>query len=137
MTNANIGYNASFGIEGGTPGTYVDVAEVVSITLPGFMRDAIEATHLKSPDGYKEYIAGMKDMTEATFTLNWVPSATDTLLAAFEADTGNYQITAPNGVRVRFSGFFTAYTLPELSVDKMEATVTVRPTGAAELLAAS
>jgi predicted ester cyclase len=136
-TLADIGDGSKFGIEGSTPGTYVDVAEVKTIQLPGFMRDAQEATHLESPDGYKEYIPGRKDMTEASFTLNWVMSETDALVTAFEATSGNYQITGPNGKRLRFAGFFTAYTLPELSGDVMEATVTVRPTGKAELLAAA
>lgn len=136
MTTADIGYDSSFGIHNGS--TYDDVAEVVNIQIPGFSRDAIEATHLKSPDAYKEFIAGLKEMTESTLTLNWVPSATDTLLTAFEDDSGLYQITAPNGVMLRFAGFFTAYTPPQLTPDgKMEASVTIKPTGKATLHAAA
>ena len=136
MTDATIGYDSSFGIYDGA--AYDDVAEVVNIQIPGFSREAIEATHLQSPDAYKEFIAGLKEMTECTITLNWVPSATDTLLTAFEDDSGMYQITAPNGVMLRFAGFFTAYTPPQLTPDgKMEATATIKPTGKATLHAAA
>lgn len=135
---ADIGYDSTFGIEGGTPGTYVLVAEVTAIQVPGFTREAVETTHLTSPDAYKQFIAGLKDMSECTLTLNWTPSATDALITAFEAETGNYEITAPNGVRVQFAGFFTAYSPPNLVPgEKMEATVTIKPTGKATFVAAA
>jgi predicted secreted protein len=133
MTIADIGYDSAFAIGSGEPLTYTPVAEVVSITPPGMSRDAIEATHLKSPGGWKEFIAGMKDGGEASFTLNWAPSATDALVTAFNADSGNYQITFPNGVMLRFAGFFTAYTPPDLTAEKMEASVTVKVSGAVTL----
>lgn len=136
-TNADIGYNASFGIEGSTAGTYVDVAEVVSITPPGVTREAVEATHLKSPDRYKEFIAGLKETGEASITLNFVPAASDDVFTAFEAEEGKYQITFPNGVMLRFDGFFTAYNPPELTPEgKMEATATIKATGKPTLHAA-
>lgn len=130
MTVADIGFNASFGIEGSTPGTYVEVAEVVGVTPPGVTREAVEATHLKSPDRYKEFIAGLKEAGEASLTLNFVPSATDALYTAFDDPDGKYQITFPNGVMLRFDGFFTAYNPPELTPGgKMEANATIKATG--------
>jgi len=138
MTAANIGHGALFGIEGVTPGTYVTVAEVVSITPPGMSRDSVEATHLTSPGKWKEFIAGLKDAGEASFTLNFVPSATDAVFAAFNADSGKYQITMPGGVMMRFDGFFTGYTPPALAPgDKMEASATIKVNGAPTLHAAA
>ena len=138
MSNADIGWGAAFGIEGVTPGTYVAVAEVVGITPPGMTRDAVEVTHLASANEWKQFIAGLKDAGEASFTLNFVASATDTVLAAFEAKTGNYQITFPNGVMMRFSGFFTAYSPPEMTPEgKMEASASIKVTGAPTLHAAA
>jgi predicted secreted protein len=130
MSNADIGHGALFGIEGSTPGTYVTAAEVVAITPPGMTRDSVEVTHLTSPGKWKEYIAGLKDAGEASFTFNFVPSATDTVFAAFNADKGKYQITFPNGVMLRFPGFFTGYTPPELGAgEKMEASASIKATG--------
>lgn len=137
MSNADIGYGASFGIEGSTAGTYVDVAEVVAITPPGMTREAVDATHLESTDGYREFIGGLKETGEASITLNFVPSATDALVTAFEAATGSYQITFPNGVKLQFDGFFTAYNPPELTPGGiMQATATIKATGKATLVGA-
>jgi predicted secreted protein len=137
-TNATRGRNAVFGIEGETPGTYVAVAEVTSIRPPSWSRDAVEATHLTSDDDYKEFIAGIKEAGEAQMTLNWVPSATDAMVAAFADDFGNYQITAPNGVRLQFSGFFLTYEPGEMTPEgKMTASVTIKASGKPALVAAA
>lgn len=135
---ADIGLTSLFGIESATPDTYTNVADVIAITPPAMTREAVETTTLAAPNGYKTFIAGLKELGEASFTLNFTPSATDTLVTAFEAETGSYQITFPNGVRLQFDGFFTAYTMPELTPGgKMEATVTIKATGEPTLLAAA
>jgi predicted secreted protein len=128
---ADIGYDSEFGIEGSSPGVYVKVADVTAIAPPGMTRDSVEVTDLESPDMYKEYIPGLKDGGEATITLNFRPSATDVMVAAFENDeVDKYQITFPNGVMLRFSGFFTGYTPPELTPGgNMIASGTIKCTG--------
>jgi len=137
MTVADIGHNGEFAIEGTTPDTYVPVAEVVAITPPGMSRESIEATHLKSPDQFKEHIAGLMDAGEASFSFNYLPSATEAMYLAFQARTGKYQVTFPNGVMMRFVGFFTAYEPPELTPGgKMEASATVQTSGKPTLHAA-
>jgi hypothetical protein len=136
-TKAKRGATSTFWIEGVTPGVYVKVAEVARIKPPGFSRGAEDASHLESPDDYKEYIAGMKEMTDSTFTMNWVPAESDVMIAAFEADLGNYQIVAPDGHRLQFTGFFTGYDIGDLTPEgKMTADVTIKVTHKAELLAA-
>lgn len=136
---ADIGYDSEFGIEGGTPGVYVKVAEVRGITPPGMTRDAVDATHLESADMYREFIPGLKDGGEASITLIFTPSHTDAVIEAFENNAvDKYQITFPNGVMMRFSGFFTGYTPPTLQPDAlMEAQVTIKCTGKPTLHAAA
>lgn len=137
-TAAKRGKNSTFGIhDGDTPGAYEKTAEVTRIKPPGWSRDSVDATHLESPDDVKEFIAGLKEMTECSFDLNWLPSANDAMVAAFEDENGKYEITAPNGVRIQFSGFFTSYEPGDLTADgKMTASVTIKPAGMAQLLAA-
>lgn len=136
-TAADIGFDSAFGIEGETPGTYVDVAEVKSITPPGMTRGTEQATHLKSPDGHHEHVALLTDAEEASITVNFVPSATDVLFAAFNAAKGKYQITYPNGVMMRFPGIVTGYTPPELTPEGlMETTLSMKPSGKPTLHAA-
>lgn len=128
-TLAAIGHNAKFGIKSGA--TYTNVAEVTNITPPGWTRETVEATHLNSDDGYKEFIAGLKEGTEATLTINFVPTAADALLTAFETGAGDYRIVFPSGtVGLMFAGIVTAYEPGELvSTDKMTAALTIKATG--------
>jgi len=126
---ADIGFTTTFGIESATPGTYTLVAEVTKITPPGFSREAVEVTHLNSPDRFAEFIAGMNKAGPATIVLNLVPSATDALVTAFLATSGSYQITFPNAVTLTFSGFVLTYELDELSEEAMTATATFQPSG--------
>jgi hypothetical protein len=136
-TAADIGYNASFGIgDTADPIVYTIVGEVTNITPPGRTRGTIDATRLKSPDEYLEYIAGMAETGEATITMNFVPSATDLLVTAFEAKSGSFQVLFPNGIKLTFSGIVTAYEFGELSIDKMTSTFTVKGSGKAVLAAA-
>ncbi|OWU77600.1 phage tail tube protein [Marinibacterium profundimaris] len=137
MSNADIGYGSDFGIEGETPGTYVNVAEVTRIKPVGYTREEEDATHLQSPDMIKEFIPALMELTPVEFDLNWVPSESDAMVDEIFAGGGNYQITAPNGVRMQFSGFFLSYEPGELTNGKMSATVTVRPTVKPTLLAAA
>src|SRR5262245_32294807 len=73
-TRALIGYGTilQFG-DGNSPEAFTSVAEVTNITGPNLSRDIPDATHMQSPDGYKEFINGMKDGGEVVAELNFVP----------------------------------------------------------------
>jgi hypothetical protein len=115
-TEADIGWGAKIAKgDGADPEVFTDFAEVSNLTPPGFTRDKEEATHLQSPDKYKEYVPSLFDTGDASLTLNFKPSATDAVFAAFHADPANYQITFPDGVMMRFFGFFTSYDPPEMT----------------------
>jgi len=127
-TTAVIGYNTDFAIYNGS--TYVDVAEVTSITWPGYSRDAIDATNMASPDQFREYIPGLMDAGEVTIEMNYVPNHADVIIAALTAATaGQFKITAANGANVVFTAIVTAYQ-PQAPVDdKMTASATFKITG--------
>lgn len=131
MTNADIGNATTFAIEGGTPATYEVVAEVISVTPPPLTRASVDATHLQSPDRYKEFIPGLFEQGECQLGLNYIPSAYALLAAEFEKVTnGNYRITFPEGSTFDFSGFFTGLTPPVTTPEgKMESGATIKPTG--------
>lgn len=133
-TNAAIGYGAAFAIYDGVS-SYVAVAEVVNITPPGRTRDAVDATHMASPNKYREYIAGLLDAGEATIEINFVPAVSDVINTAMEAGVGTFQITHPNGIRLQFSAVVTNYE-PDMPIDgKMVANVTFKVSGKPTLLA--
>ena len=53
--------------------TYTTVAEVRDIQLPQRTLELQDATHQESPDGYMEFIPGLKDGGEVSFEVNWLP----------------------------------------------------------------
>jgi predicted secreted protein len=67
---------------------YVNLHEVVSFEAPNDTAEEIDVTHLESPGGRKEFIAGMVDSGEATATLNWRPDiySEQALLRSDQAD---------------------------------------------------
>lgn len=127
-SGVKIGYNTDFAIYNGT--TYTDVAEVTSITWPGYSRDAVEATHLNSDDTFREYIPGLMDAGEVSIELNYVASASDVIVAALTAATiGQFKITAPTGVNCVFKAIVTSYQAQSPVDDRMTATATFKVTG--------
>lgn len=131
---ADIGYASQFKVgNGGSPTeTFTDFgAKVTSITPPGYSREAIDATHMASPDRYKEFIAGLMDAGEVSMDLNYLPSAADAFIAALEAGKKNYQIVMPGDdeVTFTFTAICTAYQ-PTAPVDgKMTASATFKISG--------
>lgn len=124
---ADIGYNSTFGIYNGS--TYVSVGEVQSITPPGYSRDAIESTHMTSPNRYREFIAGLMDAGEASIAYSYTPSTTEAVYTAMQAGVGSFRITHPNGVTLTFSAVVTAWT-PDLTFDdKMGGAATFKVSG--------
>lgn len=129
-SNALIGYNTTFAIgDGEASETFTAVAEVFNVTPPGYSRDAIDVTHMKSDDQFREFIAGLMDAGEVTLELNYVPSASDVLIAALTGGKGNYQITFPNSVTFTFAAICTAYSPSAPNDDKLSASATFKVSG--------
>lgn len=133
MTIATTGYLATFALETSAgSGIFSPITEVTSITPPSDKIDIIEATHMTSPGGNKEFLIGLNDPGEAGFTFNFIASGSaDTTLRAWRAARGvrGCRITYPNGVVWTFQGILTGYQ-PSLPMnDKMSADVTIKVTG--------
>ncbi len=117
-SNADTGYGVTLGIYNGS--TYDTIAEVTSVSGPGWSRDAIDVTHLSSDNNYREYIAGIMDAGEVSITANYIESATHALIAAVEAglgDANEYQLTEAGGVTITFAGICTSFDIGERTVD--------------------
>lgn len=139
ITQARIGMTATFaigdGINGGST-IYTTVGDVTGITAPGITREAIDATHLQSPEQFREFIAGLLDTEQATVMFNYVPSAADDLYDAIRAGAGDFEITYPGGVRLQFSGIPVSWKPGDPSPDTMKGEFTVKPSGPPTLVAA-
>lgn len=135
MTTAILGYDTTYEISTTTGGsTYFELGEVIDVTLPSSEAAKVEATHYKSPNRSREYIAGLQDFTgEAGFTVNWVPgNATDDFVQALRAsgETRNHRVTFPNGASITFPGFISGYSGAVPIDDRMTATFKVAQGGA-------
>lgn len=135
MTAAKTGYGGEFHLHNGTALT--ELLEVVSFTLPNGETETVEATHLKSPGRRREYIAGMIEDGELEVVLNYVPgSVTDTLIldALTEGDSRAFMAVLPRTTtdwEITGTCIVTGYDRGSVEADgKMEATMTVRLTGA-------
>jgi hypothetical protein len=131
-TEATIGYGSLIEISQDDGSTWQPGGEVNDITPPSNTVDLVEATHMQSPNGDKEFILGLNDPGECSFTLNFVPGSTaDTMYLAVKAARlkVKVRITFPNDVTWTFTGLLTAYNATIPTADKMTATVTFKVSG--------
>lgn len=98
VTQSAIGFGTLLKVgDGGGPEAFTTLLENVAIEGPPLERDILDATHHESPDGYKEFLGGLKDGGEVSGEGNLVYDTTQTnLLTDFEAGTRrNFQILVP------------------------------------------
>jgi predicted secreted protein len=126
MTDARIGYGSKYIING------TQVAEVTEITPGEATVERVDATHMQSPGRRREYIAGMIDSGEASFSINWNPGdATDILLRGYlnSGAIEEHTIVFPNGVSVTFDAAVTGFSKVLPLEDRMTATVSIAVSG--------
>ncbi len=102
--------------DGATSEAFTSIAEITELTPPSMSRDDIDVTSHSSPDGYREFIAGMRDGGEVSFKANWLPTNathdfTTGLGETFNDNvTHNWKIILPDSVvAISFAGFLTAF----------------------------
>jgi predicted secreted protein len=134
-TEAQIGYGAELWIANSSD-VLTEIAEVMSVTVPNAETAEIEATHFKSPNRRREYIAGMIDDGEGTFEINYKPSSATSVLLQEAQNSGEvrgYKIVLPDGTGTwEVTGDLIVRKFERgIPIDnRMTATVTVRFTGA-------
>lgn len=137
MSNALLGYGSVFEIEDdNSPGVYVPMLEVSSITPPSADLDQIDVTHMQSPNRRREFISGLIDGGECSFDMNFIPgnASDDRLFQLLTLPVGasrtrNCRVSFPNGVTWSFQAELTKYEPTVPFDDKMTATVTFKVTG--------
>lgn len=141
MTEAAIGYGTEFWLDNGSA-VLTELGEILSVTPPNPQVADVEATHMKSPNRRREYIAGLIEDGEGTFEMNLVPgSATDELIqeALTDGVARAYKIVLPDGAfgwEIEGDCIVKGYERNVPIDDRMTATLTVRFTGASTEAAA-
>lgn len=137
MTDAALGYGTQIRVGVNTAATTATVllAGAKEIPAPPFTRDLQDITNMSSPNGYREFLPGMKDGGELSLTLIWYPGGpTDLIIEAMKSETAarvfevKFTQVTPNRA-FTFSAFLTGAE-PAVPVDgAMEMSITLKITG--------
>lgn len=128
--------SASSALSGGAEGAevFTTIAEITNISGPGVSLELIDATHMESPDAFREYLPSLLDGTEISFDLNYLPGDTnqgglrDDLLARTKR---NFRViwTDADESTDAFSGYVQDFTPTAAIDDKLSASATIKITG--------
>lgn len=126
MADAKIGFGADFkrGI--------ASVGEVLSIGAPSLSRDVVDATHMKTTGGWREYIGGLKDGGEVSVEIQSKPSSVgyQALVADFDNDAPEtYSVEFPDGASWTFSALITGMETSDPLDGKITTSATFKITG--------
>lgn len=120
-----------------TDEVYADIAEIHDISGPGITLDTIEATHHLSPDATREHMASLKDLTELSFEIAWLPQDPQhSLETGFLSDWKNrvrrsykVQFVDSSSTRWYVKGFVTGFEVSAPLEGLLTASVTLKLTG--------
>ena len=132
MTIAIVGNGTTLQLDNAA-GSLTSVGEVTNVKPYSGTAGTVEATHLSSTSGYREYIATLSDGGEAAVTVNYLPGdATDVLIRTAVTDrlVRTFKIVFPNTKYIQSECFVTSYDPAGVVADgKMEMTFNVKFTG--------
>ncbi len=113
-------------------GVFTSVGEIYDTQPPGITRDAVENTTMASIERWREFMGGLKDAGELSFTITFDPDAAEITALELDLNTdtpGFYKIIFPDADEWGFAALLTAFQ-PTVPVgDAMLAEVTFKLTG--------
>lgn len=112
--------------------TFTAIAGVTNLGGPEIEREAYESTHHGSPDGWREFVGGLKDGGEVSAEVRYDPRVHDALIADFEDDEPrDYRLVWPTitGAQWEFSAILTGFSPEGPHDDLLAAELTFKVTG--------
>jgi predicted secreted protein len=85
--------------------TFGVVGFVRRLSIPGLDATVIDASHMASPDKWKQKVAGMKDARQMQLEVIYEESQMGDLLDALGDDNEDWTVTFPDGATFTCSGF--------------------------------
>lgn len=119
-----------------SPAEYEALSEINNISGPGMSRETIDVTSLDSEDGYREFIAAIRDGGTITFSMNFTNAGYKQMKDDFEDDDlQEYQIAIPDAddTALEFSGLVTELPLNIEVADKITCDITIKISGKVDL----
>ena len=134
-----VGFDVKLQIEdAGTPGTFIDLEEVLSSSFPDKSREAVDISHSTSPVDAVEVTPGRRDDGEITTELNYVQAGWLLLEAAMALRTKtNFKIVfvdpsfTTTDPEFLVAAVITGLSGPIPADDKVTFTVTIKVSGPA------
>lgn len=113
------------------PSTYAEIGELLSATPPQKSRETIDATHMQSPGGYREFISSLRTGGEATLTFNYTAEGYAILEGMFDDDDpATFRITLSDGATIEWDGLVNEQPIDEIAIDdKVGMSATIQVTG--------
>lgn len=111
---------------------YTTIADIKSITGPTTSRETYDVTHMESPNGWREHIAGLKDGGEVSSEINYNPTAVthQALLDTYESNSvSSWKIIFSDTSTITFSGILTKLDISAPMDNAMTASITIKVTG--------
>lgn len=110
------------------------IAELTNIGSPKLSAGEINVTNHQSPDGYEEFVQGIRSAGEVPLEGNFISSDTNGqigLLTDFNAGTmQSFVITFPDGTTWTFTAFVKSFEMDDASVDgKLSFKVSLKVSG--------
>jgi predicted secreted protein len=127
--------------DGGGSEVFTTIANVTSVSGPERTRETIDVTSHDSPDGWMEFLGGLKDGGEVSLEINYDPTeATHDLDDDFDdAEPRNYQIVILPGTADEYTwslaGILTNLGDEFPYDDKMARSMTIKVSGKPTLAA--
>lgn len=119
-----------------TGSAFVAIAGVKDFSGPSATRETYDATDFDSEDGYREFVSGLRDGGEVTFTFNFDKTGYLSLKSDFESDDlVGYKLTLPDSAatEIEFYGMVTGLPLNLPLDDIATIDVTIKVSGNIEV----
>lgn len=134
MVAPRIGQGTLLQIETATPGTYETVARLTEIGEFGGDVDDIDITNHDNAEAVREYIRGLAEPGEISFTGIWIadPTQFDLHAKVFEGivPNENFRVILPANMGIAdFSGFVAGFRINSQLEDRIEFTGRVKLSG--------
>lgn len=133
-----LGFNTALKVgDGASPEVFTSVAFVSNISISGYSVDSVEVTTHDSPNGFREYIAGLADGGEVSFDLVFDPAnathneTTGGLKAIMDSKAvKNFKVEFPlSPVKTwAFAGFLTSFEIEASMEEALSGSVTIKVT---------
>lgn len=121
----------------GDTAVFAPIANVTNLSGPEIERETYDVTAHDSPNGWREFIGGLKDAGEVSIEVNFDPRDHEMLLSDLDdTEARDYKITFPGTIGSwEFKAFMTGFSSESPVDDKMSGEITFKVTGQPTLTA--